>query len=154
MTAKAGLTFVVSLLAVCACDSARRYEKSWEAVHSGVLLPGYSDFKGEINGTDDGYVVFSYRLPTQIKAETAIEGLRAHIKERLPCYEAMEQTKLALTLRCPGGRERGGYRWDEEYRARLEPKQGRVYVLVIDSIRRSNYTEVAARLDSMLGTLQ
>lgn len=117
--------------------------KSWESIHRPVFLPGYRDYRAEVDGTEDGYVVVSYRLPADVPRDEALERLREHVSRQFPCYQVIEQTATTLALRCPGGRMRGGHRWDEEYRAVLRARDDRLFFEVLDDVKRSHYPALA-----------
>ena len=120
-----------------------------EENHRDTFLPGYSDYAGDLDGTDDGYVVMSYVPPIEVPTEQVIDRIRAHIVAKYPCYSATEQTGITLVLRCPGGRTRyGSSRWDEEYRFLLNPRQRRVFMLVLDSVKRAGYGDYSRSLDA------
>lgn len=140
----------LSALCVCvgACHSIDEYAKAWEEIHRPVLLEGYHDFRGHVDGTDDGYIVFSYKLPDGVAVDAAIPKVKQYITTKYPCYQVLEQSRSALVLRCPGGRLRGSFYWDEEYRVLLDEEHGRVFMLVIDSIKRPRYQQIVGMLET------
>lgn len=138
------------ILAACAGPPSK-FAGSWEAIHKDFLLPGYEDFRGEVDGTEDGYIVVSYRLPKSIAADRAVDAIVERYHQVNPCYEVTERTGNAVTMRCPGGRERGGFRWDEEYRFLVEPARKRVLMLVVDSVKRPRYGEYIKTLQDVAG---
>jgi hypothetical protein len=112
-----------------ACEVPEEYTRSWESLHRAKFLPGYRDYKGEADGTDDGYVVMSYSLPDGVPPAKAVERTIELVATESPCYKVVEQTAYSLLLRCPGGRPRHGGMLDEEYQFLVRPGSGRVYVL-------------------------
>src|SRR5262245_52599533 len=109
----------------------------WEANNRDVLLPGYRDFRPEQDGTEDGYVIYSYELPQALSPQVGL--LKQHLSATYPCYNVILETSNDLVLRCPGGRARTGGRsnWDEEFRFHVDAKTRRVFVFAIDSVQRT-----------------
>jgi hypothetical protein len=131
-------------LVLVSCDP---HGNPWEGLYREYFLPGYSDTRGEVDGTDDGYVVMSYVVPAAIETAAALPMIREQIIQRHPCYSVLEQNDRLLVLRCPGGRSRAGSQWDEELRFRLAPKARRVYVLVLDEVEQPRYGQFVQSFD-------
>ena len=134
----------VALLLV-SCDP---HANPWEGLYREYFLPGYSDTRGEVDGTDDGYVVMSYAIPAAIETAAALSMTREQIMQRHACYSVFEQNDRLLVLRCPGGRSRAASQWDEELRFRLARKARRVYVLVLDEVEHPRYAQFVQSFDS------
>jgi hypothetical protein len=135
---------VAVLVVSCATDQA---VKAWEEIHRDTFLPGYTAFSGDVDGTDDGYVVMSYFPPPSIPADQVIARVRAQIIQKYPCYQIVAEAPRSLVLRCPGGRPRFGSQWDEEYRFLWNPRERRLYMLALDSVDRPRYKAFAKSLD-------
>jgi hypothetical protein len=141
---RATVALVVLGVVSCATDQA---VKAWEEIHRDTFLPGYTGFSGDVDGTDDGYVVMSYLPPPDIPADQVIVRVRAHITQKYSCYQVVAEAPRTLVLRCPGGRPRFGSQWDEEYRFLWNPRERRLYMLALDSVDRPRYQTFAESLD-------
>lgn len=139
-----GLFCLLGVMPACRVPADRA--RAWEEIHRATFLAGYSDYRGEIDGTDDGYVVMSYLVPAAVPTPATLASIREQVIRLDSCYRVSQQTDVLLVLRCPGGRPRGGYQWDEEYRFLLAPKTRRVYVQVLDSVKRPRYGEFTRAL--------
>ncbi len=139
-----GLFCLLGIMPACGVPADRA--RAREGIHRATFLAGYSEFRGEIDGTDDGYVVMSYLVPAGVPTPATLPSIREQVMRLDPCYRVSQQTDVLLVLRCPGGRPRGGYQWDEEYRFLLAPKARRVYVQVLDSVKRPRYAEFTRAL--------
>jgi hypothetical protein len=128
----------------CATDHA---VKVWEDLERPVLLNGYSDFKGDVDGVDDGYVVVSYQLPASVPTAEVIPRLKSQITTRFPCYQTLDESTDRLVLRCPGGRVRGSAHGNEEYRIRTSNEHRRVFMLVVDEVADPTYPKMLEALD-------
>jgi len=135
---------LVLSLAAISCGIPDEYARTWEGNHGGKFLPGYSDSRGEDDGTDNGYVIMSYTLPAAVPAAQAVSLIRAQVQTQTPCYGVITETTSTLVLRCPGGAPRGSM-MDEEYSFRVEPKTRRVYVLVIDRVQNGKHDDEVRR---------
>ena len=130
-----------------ACGVPSQYARSWESIHQDTFLPGYHEFRGERDGTEDGYIVMSYGVPDGVPAQQAVGEVKRLVQSRYPCYAVLKETATDLVLRCAGGRSRNGAMWDEEYRVLLQPGRRRLVVLVLDSVRRQRYKQFATILE-------
>jgi hypothetical protein len=135
-------TVAVAVLGIVSCATDQAV-KAWEENHRDTFLPGYTGFSGDVDGTDDGYVVMSYLPPANIPAGQVIARVRAHIIQKYPCYQVVSEAPRTLVLRCPGGRTRFGSQWDEEYRFLWNPRERRLYMLALDSVDRPRYKAFA-----------
>jgi hypothetical protein len=134
------------------CVSWDDMRRAWEANYRDVLLPGYTDFRAEQDGTEDGYVIYSYELPQAVSPLVGL--LKQHISAAYPCYKVITETSNDLVLRCPGGRARAGSgsKWDEEFRFHVDAKTRRVFVFAIDSVQRTRYAEYVTFFNDHYGT--
>jgi chromosome condensin MukBEF MukE localization factor len=132
---------------VGACSSALENAEAWRTDFAPTLLDGYEDFRADLNGAEEGFFIFSYRIPTGVVPETVIAKLREKITTQFPCYRVLEATESRLVLRCPGGRMRSGYYWDEEYRLIVDGTKRRVFQFAIDSVKRSEYSDAVQLFD-------
>lgn len=76
---------LVLSLAAISCGIPDEYARTWEGNHGGKFLPGYSDYRGEDDGTDNGYVIMSYTLPAAVPAAQAVSLTRAQVQTQTPC---------------------------------------------------------------------
>ena len=134
-----------------ACGVPENHAKSWEGLHQAKFLPGYVDYRGEADGTEDGYVIMSFGLPSSLTPEAAIKATVTHFNGRFPCYKPLQQTPTSVVLRCPGGQPRHGGMLDEEYEFLVRPESRRVFILVLDRVQRADYERFGPLLQEYAG---
>src|SRR5207247_2214347 len=72
------------------CGVPENYAKSWEGLHHAKFLPGYVDYRGEADGTEDGYVIMSFGLPsslTQDRKSTRLNSSHEWISYAVFCLK-------------------------------------------------------------------
>jgi hypothetical protein len=129
-------------LAGAACGVSKEYAAAWEGRHRSTFLPGYTDYRGEADMTDNGYVIMNYAIPPEVPTEQVIERVQASVGLKSACYSVLEKTATFLVMRCPRGVTPPPGMWDEEYEVLVKPSTRRVFVLAINSVEPATYSQV------------
>ena len=125
-------TAVALAFLTMACVDSVAAARAWEANHKAKFLVGYSNYRGEEDGTDSGYVVMSYELPPSVEASVALKEIEAQMAQGFPCYKVIERESSFMKMRCPGGRPRDVGMLDEEYQFLIRSQGRRVYVFSLN----------------------
>ena len=138
---------VVFVIAIVSSFDDLKYASVWKDRSAIALSDGYRDYQGEINLTDYGVVVFSYAYRS---GSAPLIQLRNRIVKEHPCYMVIGESPTRLTLRCGDASQR--YNGAYEYDFLLDPARGRVFVLRMSHVPRSEerYRELVGALDDAL----
>ncbi len=74
------------VLASLACGVPLEYARAWESIHQSTFLPGYTEYHGEVDGTDDGFIVMSYGVPDTVPTREAVREVKRQVLSQYPCY--------------------------------------------------------------------
>jgi len=134
-----------------ACGVPAEYAQAWEHRHRFTFLGGYTDYRGESDNTDNGYVIMSYSMPTGVPTGEALDKIQTQVNQRSECYSVLERTPTLLAMRCPRAKAPSYGMWDEEYVFLIRPDTRRVYVLAINNVEPAIYSAVRKQLAAVSG---
>jgi hypothetical protein len=145
------LLLVVLAAVVVACGVPKEHAQAWEHRHRFTFLGGYTDYRGESDNTDNGYVIMSYSLPTGLPTGEALDRIHAQVNQRSECYSVLERTATLLAMRCPRAKAPSYGMWDEEYVFLIRPDTRRVYVLAINNVEPAVYSAIRSQFAAVSG---